>query len=73
MKILPSQEKLDRVAYRRGERVSIFRAAVAAGVDWALCALVAVPVSAALGVRSAGASSLSTSPACLSTSSSSST
>ena len=52
MKILPSQERLDRVAYRKGERVSIFRAAVAAGVDWALCALVAVPVSAALGVRS---------------------
>ena len=39
MKILPSQERLDHVAYRRGERVSIFRAAVAAGVDWALCAL----------------------------------
>ena len=52
MKILPSQERLDHVAYRKGERVSIFRAAVAAGVDWALCALVAVPVSAALGVRS---------------------
>ena len=52
MKILPSQERLDHVAYRRGERVSIFRAAVAAGVDWALCAIVAVPVSAALGVRS---------------------
>ena len=52
MKILPSQERLDHVAYRKGERVSIFRAAVAAGVDWALCAIVAVPVSAALGVRS---------------------
>ena len=52
MKILPSQERLDHVAYRKGERVSIFRAAVAAGVDWALCALIAVPVSAALGVRS---------------------
>ena len=52
MKILPSQEKLDRVAYRKGGRVSIFRAAVAAGVDWLLCACIAVPASALLGVRS---------------------
>ena len=52
MKILPSQEKLDRVAYHKGERVSIIRAAVAAGIDWAVCALASVPVSSLLGVRS---------------------
>ncbi|HIS02663.1 MAG TPA: VanZ family protein [Candidatus Pullichristensenella avicola] len=54
MKILPSQERLDRIAYRRGERVSIMRAAVAAGIDWGACALVAAPVSGALGVRGGG-------------------
>ncbi len=52
MKILPSQERLDRIAYHRGERVSIMRAAVAAGIDWGVCALIAVPVSRLLGVRS---------------------
>ena len=58
MKILPSQEKLDRVAYQRGERVSIMRAAVAAGVDWALCALVALPLASLLGLRGAGSTGI---------------
>lgn len=53
MKILPSQERLDQKAYQRGKRVSIMRAAVAAGIDWALCALIAVPLASLLGLRGA--------------------
>lgn len=44
MRFLPSQERLDRRAYKKGERVSITRSAVAAGIDWLVCILIAALV-----------------------------
>ncbi|MEG1497181.1 MAG: VanZ family protein [Clostridiales bacterium] len=49
--ILPKKETLDAVSYARGEKISIFRRILAAGIDWLILGVIATLLSGLLGIN----------------------